>query len=115
MSLYRKKPVVIEAFQWDGTVASYDAINAWAGFERQSDGTVRDRIQDGIPAMPDFCAFLIVNTLEGPLRASPGDWIIRGIKGELYPCKPDIFAATYEPVSGSEGETNRGDGLPETK
>jgi hypothetical protein len=41
---------------------------------------------------------LIISTLEGDLRASPGDWIIRGVKGEFYPCKPDIFAATYEPV-----------------
>lgn len=41
---------------------------------------------------------MIVQTLEGPLRASPGDWIITGIKGEQYPCKPDVFSKTYEPV-----------------
>lgn len=41
---------------------------------------------------------LTVETLEGPLHASPGDWIITGVKGERYPCKPDVFAATYEPV-----------------
>jgi hypothetical protein len=40
-----------------------------------------------------------ISTLEGRMRADPGDWIITGIKGERYPCKPDIFAATYEPVS----------------
>jgi len=40
-----------------------------------------------------------IDTLEGTMTAAPGDWIIRGIKGELYPCKPDIFAATYDPVS----------------
>ena len=39
-----------------------------------------------------------IATLEGIMTASPGDWIIRGVKGEIYPCKPDIFAATYEPV-----------------
>ena len=39
-----------------------------------------------------------IHTLEGVMRADPGDWIIKGIKGEFYPCKPDIFAATYEPV-----------------
>ncbi len=38
----------------------------------------------------------IIQTLEGPLRAAPGDWIIRGVKGETYPCKPDVFALTYE-------------------
>lgn len=42
---------------------------------------------------------LVVETLEGPLHASPGDWIITGVKGETYPCKPDIFAATYEPAN----------------
>lgn len=42
---------------------------------------------------------LWIGTLEGPHKASPGDWIIRGVKGELYPCKPDIFAQTYEPAA----------------
>lgn len=42
---------------------------------------------------------LIVPTLEGPLRAAPGDWIITGIRGEQYPCKPDVFEKTYEPVN----------------
>lgn len=41
---------------------------------------------------------LIINTLEGPLRAAPGDWIITGVRGEKYPCKPDVFEKTYEPV-----------------
>lgn len=41
---------------------------------------------------------MIINTLEGPLRAAPGDWIITGIRGEKYPCKPDIFEKTYDPV-----------------
>lgn len=41
---------------------------------------------------------IIIPTLEGDMRAEPGDWIITGVKGERYPCKPDIFAATYEPV-----------------
>ena len=42
---------------------------------------------------------LMVGTLEGTMTGKLGDWLIRGVKGELYPCKPDIFAATYEPVS----------------
>ncbi len=41
---------------------------------------------------------LIIQTLEGPLRAAPGDWIITGVRGEQYPCKPDVFEKTYEPV-----------------
>lgn len=45
---------------------------------------------------------LIVQTLEGPLRAAPGDWIITGIRGEQYPCKPDVFEKTYQPVNGGE-------------
>ena len=43
---------------------------------------------------------MIIPTLEGPLRAAPGDWIITGLRGEQYPCKPDIFEKTYEPVEG---------------
>lgn len=45
---------------------------------------------------------LIIQTLEGPLKASPGDWIITGIRGEQYPCKPDVFERTYEPVDVNE-------------
>lgn len=42
---------------------------------------------------------MIIQTLEGPLRAAPGDWIVTGIRGEQYPCKPDVFEKTYEPVN----------------
>lgn len=49
---------------------------------------------------------LWIGTLEGNMIASAGDWIIRGVKGELYPCKPDIFAATYEPVALTEETPN---------
>ena len=80
---YRKKPVVIEAIQLDGkhTVAEMDA------FLREDVAKVRK----------DYGG-LVIETLEGNMYASPGDWIIRGVKGELYPCKPDIFEATYEHV-----------------
>jgi len=44
---------------------------------------------------------IFINTLEGKMRADPGDWIITGVKGEQYPCKPDIFSATYEPVKST--------------
>ena len=76
---YRKKPVVIEAWQFDGTnfPASYPFI--WTGKGE-----------------------LKIATLEGGMLVSPGDWVITGVKGEMYPCKPDIFEATYELVL--EGE-----------
>ena len=80
MGQYRKKPVVIEAVQYDGSIDL-----AFTG-----DARVRSA-GDGSGAME-------IVTLEGTMRADVGDWIIRGVKNELYPCKPDIFAATYEAV-----------------
>jgi hypothetical protein len=80
---FRKRPVVIEARVFDPSI-DYDealAVIVWAGGWINADG--------------DPC----IDTLEGEMQARPGDWIIRGVKGEFYPCKPDIFAATYEPVS----------------
>ncbi len=83
MKKFRKKPVVIEAVQITPSTfddphpnpehvcgVRYDPIKRWA----------------------------MIETLEGMMRADMGDWIIRGVKGELYPCKPDIFEATYEAV-----------------
>lgn len=78
---YRKKPVVIEAMRYDGRNAM--AILAWVQTPEISE---------------DFGGGIEIPTLEGTMRADVGDWIIRGIKGEFYPCKPDIFAATYEPA-----------------
>lgn len=75
---YRKKPVVIEAIQWDG-------INT-----EQVLTFVRPK---GIKAFKDH---LIIPTLEGEMRADLNDWIIRGLRGEFYPCKPDIFEKSYE-------------------
>lgn len=88
MPLYRKKPVVIEAMQWDGTEASQAEIVTW------SNGIVEGWF--------DQEYYLLVNTLEGRMRALPGDYIVKGVQGEFYPCKPDIFDATYEAVSESE-------------
>jgi hypothetical protein len=84
---FRKKPVVIDALRWTG-------INA-----------------PDILTFTDFAARVCryeqrpvveIDTLEGVMRGEVGDWIIRGIKGEFYPCKPDIFAATYEAVEAVE-------------
>ncbi len=80
---YRKKPVVIEAVRFTG-----DNINAiWEAFGA---GEVYGPVED------DRSAY--IDTAEGRMEARPGDWIIRGVAGELYPCKPGIFAATYEPA-----------------
>lgn len=84
---FRKKPVVIEAIQWDGESATYQAIQAMESVD--SDEQVAFCLDD---------ATLEISTLEGVMTAQLNDWIIKGVKGELYPCKPDIFATTYDPV-----------------
>ena len=79
MAKYRKKPVVIEAVQWDGKA-----------FDGAFPGDIGDVTFAG--------RTLLIATLEGTMTASPGDYIIRGVQGELYPCKPAIFEATYDLV-----------------
>ena len=82
--LYRKKPVVIEAMQFQPIGSSGEdaaRVESWCGGEMVVD---------------DQGYSLVIKTLEGHMRASPGDWIIKGVKGEFYPCKPDIFEQTYE-------------------
>ena len=81
---FRKKPVVVEAVRWDGDVMTVEPL-----FSKSTQEIVEQSLSD--PALE-------IPTLEGTMRAEIGDWIILGIQGELYPCKPDIFAATYEPV-----------------
>ena len=81
MAQYRKKPVVIEAVQWDGNLETL-SINPKKDIENV-------KLRDGD---------LYIQTLEGEMKANVGDYIIRGVKGEYYPCKPDIFEATYEIV-----------------
>ncbi len=91
MSQYRKKPVVIEAHQYPGHwIAGVDAILA---FEDWLEPLARAA---GIWPLRYRGQHLVIPTLEGDMNASPGDWVICGVQGELYPCKPDIFAATYE-------------------
>lgn len=83
MTQYRKKPVVIQAEQF------WPDVHPWPDgvYEVEPTG---DYYED----MDMYC----VDTLEGTVYARPGDWIITGVKGERYPCKPDIFEATYEAV-----------------
>ncbi|WP_330253076.1 hypothetical protein OG874_00225 [Nocardia sp. NBC_00565] len=94
---YRKKPVEIQAMQWDGTTEGATAIIDWA---LSLDGTIRYHCEpengcDGTAGSHR----LAVDTLEGTMLANPRDWVIRGIKGEFYPCKDEIFRATYEAVA----------------
>lgn len=88
MAKYRKKPVVIEAYQLPATDMDSEVTQAYPPWLLQG-------LQDGTLKPVDKGAVLIP-TLEGSMRADAGDWIIKGVKGELYPCKPDIFEATYE-------------------
>lgn len=89
MGKFRKKPVVIDAMQYDGTMQSADAIELW------SEGQV---VTSGERAFNTLD--LTVLTREGAMLCSPGDYVIRGVMGEYYPCKPHIFVATYDPVEG---------------
>lgn len=81
---FRKKPVVIDAYQYEGN-NSQDVMDA---LEMTHPEDVHFTETGG----------MLIQTLEGEHIASVGDWIIRGVKGEFYPCKPDIFSATYEPA-----------------
>lgn len=83
---YRKKPVVIEAIQWDMHGSTYERIIAELDPEKQY---ILPMLRDGK---------IHIHTLEGKHEGNNGDWIIKGVKGELYPCKPDIFEMTYEKV-----------------
>jgi hypothetical protein len=92
MALFRKKPVVVEAVLWDGNQLVHGAPEWISEALRKPPGAVGSVIRVGNTVH--------IHTLEGRMDCSAGDWIIQGVKGELYSCKPDIFAATYEPASG---------------
>lgn len=83
---FKKRPVVIEAVQYDGNNAS--TILDWI---TRASGRASMWVGNGTRK-------IAIPTLEGTMYADSGDWIIRGVAGEFYPCKPDIFSATYEPV-----------------
>lgn len=98
-NLYRKKPVVIEAFQmtparrWDNS-----DWPAWLGEAWQTGHGSEGGLFPANNHFPDAGDEVAIWTLEGIHLVSFGDWIIRGVRGELYPCKPEIFAETYEPA-----------------
>ena len=97
MAKFRKKPVVIEAFQMtEEHRASNDEWPEWMHKAWQIERGMPGSLYPTIPGTSD--GTLSIWTLEGQHLVSWGDFIIQGVKGELYPCKPDIFAATYEPA-----------------
>lgn len=89
---FKKKPVVIEAIQFDGTYESIRRICDWANSnpDPEEDPWV-SYVTDSSHAVDDP----LVHTLEGEMSIGIGDWVIKGVKGEFYPCKPDIFEMTY--------------------
>ena len=88
---YRKKPVVIEAIKWDGH--NLQEIISFTGLHESARKWSWDEYKQVVEREG-----LKIFTLEGSHMATVGDFIIKGVKGELYPCKPDIFEATYEKV-----------------
>lgn len=90
---YRKKPVEVEARKFSGNMELIDieGLALWCG------GTFR---HDSAPGQEykTYYWSIEIPTLEGTMRATPGDYIIKGVQGEFYPCKPDIFEQTYEEV-----------------
>lgn len=91
MPKFRKKPVVIEAVQF--LPENVDELYVLS--EPNEARTVLTIYRDFVRQQPYKAE---IQTLEGTMQADIGDWIIKGVKGELYPCKPDIFAATYDPA-----------------
>lgn len=103
MPKFRKKPVVIEAVRVP--IGDYNAPSTFL-LE--------------VAKIADWCGgrltlkesgIIMIPTLEGDMIASQGDWVIRGVKGEFYPCKPDVFAATYEPVNDGPADVTTADFL----
>ena len=83
---FRKKPVTIDAVQWTG-----ENLSEILEFTNHYDIRLQNIDVDGVEKTE-----LYINTLEGCMHASEGDWIIKGVQGEFYPCKPDVFEETYE-------------------
>ena len=89
MPKFRKKPIEIEAIQFDGS--NFDEILAFGNKE----GEKRNILKNSFTGEQEY---LHIRTLEGNMHVSEGDYVIKGVQGEFYPCKPDIFHATYDAV-----------------
>jgi hypothetical protein len=90
MGIFRKKPVFVEAIQF--TMDTIDNVSDIVALSEEADIDI-NYIGEGL---------LYIETLEGVMRAEIGDWIIKGVNGEVYPCKPDIFNKTYEYININE-------------
>jgi len=105
MPRFVKRPVMVEAQRWDGSPESAHEIMEWAASfgmvtpPEHPDDTPRGAVS---VRFSGDVAYLSVVTLEGTMRATPGDWVVRGVRGEFYPVKPDIFAETYDPLPPAE-------------
>ena len=93
MAKYKKKPVVIEAFKYDGDLKGRDGwyVPDWAVQANENGILFYDSLTTDSPPCE-----LFIKTLEGNMMANVGDYIIQGVQGEIYACKPDIFEATYD-------------------
>ena len=96
MKNYVKKPVVVEAYQFDGNIRSID------NFPISEVGKFKVSSENGQ-------YYLIIPTLEGYMKAVAGDWIIKGVNGEFYPCKPDIFKQSYNMIKENNGILSEGE------
>ncbi len=97
---YRKRPVTIEAMQL--TETSIDDVGLWIALHGGEAPMVQREARG---------RGLLIHTLEGILLASTGDWVIKGVRGEFYPCKPDVFAATYEPADATAPDAGDAEAL----
>jgi len=97
MPQFRKRPVVIEAVHLTEDLADSDK---WPGWIREA--LRRPAESPGSIYFPFVSGKPVIATLEGPMSPAHGDWIIRGVKGEIYPCKADVFDVTYEPAGAAE-------------
>ena len=93
MAFFTKKPVTIEALQYP--TDPFDNAGAISVYE----WVRRNSLGKNSAYIDPMSGALVIHTLEGDMCVSAGDWVIRGVQGEFYPCKPDIFKATYEEVS----------------
>ena len=96
----RKRPIEVEARLFAGSTG--DTMDVYQWVERNTQGSFDVNSDDPVPAsgvsIDAATGFMVIATLEGVMQVKLGDYVIRGVKGEFYPCKPDIFDATYELV-----------------
>lgn len=93
MTKYRKKPVVVEAVRWTGS--NLEEIRNFVGSDLIEECV---ELFDIKRTLKEMLVDIAIDTLEGTMRVDYGDYIIKGVQGEFYPCKPDIFEQTYEEV-----------------